>query len=176
MGDSFLSNDKLSQIWESIWTAAKELGRETTKIALELFYVMKSPDTGMLDKVLIGCALGYQFLGEDLLDRDEHPWLGFLDNGITLLFAYSRVQANVTPEIRMHVEALLDEWFGPTADDSYDDDDDNGGGDGNWYRPADSHYGKPVEVIDNYPKKPTISSNTNQPPKMDWSDDDIIVD
>lgn len=109
MGDS---NDRMPEIWESIWASAKTIGRGTTKIALELFYVMKSPDTGMLDKIIIGAALGYQFLGEDLIDRDEHPLLGLLDNGITLLVAYSRVQANITPEIEAQVEALLDKWFG----------------------------------------------------------------
>lgn len=119
MGDSNFSNDKLSQIWNCIWATAKDLGRETTRIALELFYVMKSPDTGFMDKALIGAALGYQFLGEDLIDSDEHPILGLLDNGITLLFAYSRVKANVTPEISDHVEALLDDWFG--TEDSGDE-------------------------------------------------------
>ena len=118
MGDS---NDRMPEIWESIWASAKTIGRGTTKIALELFYVMKSPDTSVMDKIIIGAALGYQFLDEDLIDRKKHPLLGLVDNGVTLLVAYSRVQANITPEIEAHVEALLDKWFGASGED-------NGGG------------------------------------------------
>lgn len=158
MDDTNFSNDQLSQIWDNIWSTAKTVGRETTKTALELFYVMMSPDTGMLDKVIIGAALGYQFLGEDMIDRDEHPLLGFLDNGITLFVAYSRVQANITPEIEADVNALLDEWFG-ASDDDHDP----------YNQPSN-----PVVVIEG--GSSDNNDHTKKPPKFEWDDDDVIVD
>lgn len=165
MDDSNFSNDQLSQIWDNIWSTAKTVGRETTKTALELFYVMMSPDTGMLDKVIIGAALGYQFLGEDMIDRDEHPLLGFLDNGITLFVAYSRVQANITPEIEADVNALLDEWFGAGGDDYGGN---NGGG------TAHNPYNHPIIVIEG--GSSDNNDHTKKPPKFEWDDDDVIVD
>ena len=158
MDDTNFSNDQLSQIWDNIWSTARTVGRETTKIALELFYVMMSPDTGMLDKVIIGAALGYQFLGEDMIDREEHPLLGFLDNGITLFVAYSRVQANITPEIEADVNALLDEWFG-ASDDDHDP----------YNQPSN-----PVVVIEG--DNSDNNDHTKKPPKIEWGDDDVIVD
>ncbi len=49
---------------ENLWAAIQEnaslVGIEATKMMLELFYVLKSPDTSMLNKSLIVAALGYQ--------------------------------------------------------------------------------------------------------------------
>ena len=101
------------QLWNYIKMYAAKGGREVTKTILELFYVMKSPNTGMIDKTLIGAALAYQLLPEDLVPRDRYGLLGFLDNGVTLAFAYNRVKTLVTPQIENQVSAMLDQWFGP---------------------------------------------------------------
>lgn len=109
------------QLWNYIKMYAAKGGREVTKTILELFYVMKSPNTGMIDKTLIGAALAYQLLPEDLLPRDKFGLLGFLDNGVTLAFAYNRVKKLVTPQIENQVGVMLDQWFGP-AEESQEDD------------------------------------------------------
>lgn len=109
------------QLWDYIKMYATKGGREVTKTILELFYVMKSPNTGMIDKTLIGAALAYQLLPEDLLPRDKFGLLGFLDNGVTLAFAYNRVKKLVTPQIENQVKAMLDQWFGSEVSDQEDD-------------------------------------------------------
>lgn len=109
------------QLWNYIKTYAARGGREVTRMVLELFYVMKSPNTGMLDKTLIGAALAYQLLPEDLLPRDKFGILGFLDNGAALAFAYNRVKKLVTPQIENQVGVMLDQWFGPVEESQVDD-------------------------------------------------------
>lgn len=99
-------------IWAIIQENAPKVGIEVTRTMLELFYVMKSPETGMINKSLIVAALGYQLLPEDVLPRDKFGLLGFLDNGITLAFAYNRVKSSVTPEIEQQVNNILRNWFG----------------------------------------------------------------
>lgn len=100
------------QMWNYIQRYAAKGGREVTKTVLELFYVMKSPNTGIMDKTLIGAALAYQLLPEDLMPRDKFGILGFLDNGVTLAFAYNRVKKLVTPQIENQVGTILTQWFG----------------------------------------------------------------
>lgn len=108
------------QIWNYIQKYAAKGSREVSKTVLELFYVMKSPNTGIMDKTLIGAALAYQLLPEDLMPRDKFGILGFLDNGVTLAFAYNRVKKLVTPQIENQVSTILNQWFGEDgeADDS----------------------------------------------------------
>lgn len=109
------------QLWNYIKIYAAKGGREVTQTILELFYVMKSPNTGIIDKTLIGAALAYQLLPEDLIPRDKFGWLGFLDNGVTLAFAYNRVKKLVTPQIENQVNVMLDQWFGPEEKSQEDD-------------------------------------------------------
>ncbi len=109
------------QLWNYIKMYAAKGSREVTRTVLELFYVMKSPNTGMIDKTLIGAALAYQLLPEDLMPRDRFGLLGFLDNGVTLAFAYNRVKKLVTPQIENQVGAMLDQWFGAEEEAADDD-------------------------------------------------------
>lgn len=99
-------------LWAAIQENAGQVGIEATKTMLELFYVLKSPDTSMLNKSLIVAALGYQLLPEDAMPRDRFGLLGILDNGVTLAFAYNRVKSSVTPEIEQQVNNVLRNWFG----------------------------------------------------------------
>ena len=99
-------------IWNAIQENAAKVGIEVTRTMLELFYVLKSPNTSMIDKTLIVAALGYQLLPEDALPRDKFGFLGFPDNGVTLAFAYNRVKSSVTPEIEHQVNNILSNWFG----------------------------------------------------------------
>lgn len=105
-------------LWAAIQENAGQVGIEATKTMLELFYVLKSPDTSMLNKSLIVAALGYQLLPEDALPRDRFGLLGLLDNGITLAFAYNRVKSSVTPEIEQQVNNVLRNWFDVDAQPS----------------------------------------------------------
>lgn len=109
---SFFSEENLSEVWSCIQQYADEAGREATRIVLELFFVMKSPTTSAIDKGIIVAALAYQLLPEDLMPKDRFGLLSILDNGASIAFAYSRMKADVTPEIRAQVEAILNQWFG----------------------------------------------------------------
>ena len=154
------------QLWNYIKMYAAKGGREVTKTILELFYVMKSPNTGMIDKTLIGAALAYQLLPEDLVPRDRYGLLGFLDNGVTLAFAYNRVKTLVTPQIENQVSAMLDQWFDP--EDPADEEDNTPG-----YVPSviaipsDSSYGA-GQV--NQGRQPAIGGNRFNP------DEDVVID
>ncbi len=160
------------KIWGYIKMFAVKGGREATRTMLELFYVLKSPSTNTLDKALIVAALGYQLLPEDALPRDRYGILGFLDNGVTLAFAYSRVKSSVTPEIESHVEAVLDQWFGPAQQKLSGDNVEN-----------NDILGGPV-----YQPVPTVNTNgTNnnippcqqpiRPQQGSWDEDeDVIID
>ena len=87
-------------------------GKETTKIMLELYYVMVAKETPSLDKILIGAALAYQTVPTDLLPRSKFGLLGFFDNAAALTYAYKKVKKAVTPEISQKVDATLEKWFG----------------------------------------------------------------
>ena len=102
------------QLWQLIKNYSIKAGREATRIVLELYYVLKSPNTPALDKTLIIAALGYQLLPDDkkLLSREKHGLMGLLDNGAALALAYNRVKARVTPQIQAQVDAILNQWFG----------------------------------------------------------------
>ena len=113
--DTFFSEENLSEVWRYMQEYAGQAGREATRVVLELFFVMKSPETSIIDKGIIIAAFAYQLLPEDLIPRDKYGLLSLLDNGITIGFAYSRMKADVTPEIRAQVDAILDSWFGETT-------------------------------------------------------------
>lgn len=85
-------------------------GVETTKMMLELYYVMTSDGTSKFNKIIIGLAFAYQFLPNDFLTRDDYGALGFLDNAAALYIAYKRVKKSVTPEIAQKVEDTLKSW------------------------------------------------------------------
>ena len=101
------------QLWQLIKNYSIKAGREATRLVLELYYVLKSPNTPALDKALIIAALGYQLLPDDkkLLSREKHGLMGLLDNGAALALAYNRVKARVTPQIQAQVAAILIQWF-----------------------------------------------------------------
>lgn len=99
------------QLWQCIQKYAKTAGVEGTRIVLELYYVLKSPDTPGLDKTIIVAALAYQLLPKDLISTEEFGILGLIDNGAALVLAYNRVKSRVTPPIDAQVNATLNQWF-----------------------------------------------------------------
>lgn len=99
------------QLWGYIQQYAGTAGREATRMVLELYYVVRSPETSLIDKTIIVAALGYQLLPEDLMSTKKFGWLGLLDNGAALGVAYFKMQKHVTPEIKAQVNAILNQWF-----------------------------------------------------------------
>lgn len=148
-------------LWTNIMRNANKVGRESTKTLLELFYVMKSPDTSVIDKGLIMAALAYQLLPEDALPKDKFGILGMLDNGAALAFAYNKVKSSVTPAISMQVNNILNQWFDGTEDHTI--------------------YGspEPVRPIYENPSAPqthgTVPSYKPQHQTLD-DDEDVIID
>ena len=100
-----------NRIFEGIKEYAVKAGRATTKMLLELYYIMVDDDTPKTDKILIGAALAYQVLPVDLLPKSKFGLLGYFDNAAALYFAYKKVKSAVTPEIEAKVEETLGKWF-----------------------------------------------------------------
>lgn len=84
--------------------------KETTRMLLELYFVMMNESTSKFNKLLIGFALTYQFLPNDFMSKEDYGVLGALDNVALLYFAYKRVKKSVTPEIKQKVDETLAEW------------------------------------------------------------------
>lgn len=144
-------------IWNAIKESAAKTGIESTRMMLELFYVLKSPGTGLLDKTLIVTALGYQLLPNDILPREKYGLLGFLDNVVTIGFAYNKVKSSVTPEIENQVNNILSQWFGVEQVENFEVQAD---------RPVCDSWQQENPML------PPLT-NTNQQPV--WSDDDDVV-
>lgn len=102
-------------IWQNIRDNASRVGRGTTRIFLELYYVLKSSDTPFWDKTIIVSALSYQFLPKQILSKEKHGILGYTDNLVSLMLAYNRVKKKVTPQLAAQVDIVLTQWFGYTA-------------------------------------------------------------
>jgi len=85
-------------------------GKETTRMMLELYFVMMSEQTSKVNKFIIGGALAYQLLPNDLLPVDTFGILGYLDNTAVLYWAYKRMKKSVTPEIHQKVDDTLANW------------------------------------------------------------------
>ena len=160
-------------LWAAIQENAAKVGIEATRVMLELFYVLKSPDTSMLNKSLIVAALGYQLLPEDAMPRDRFGLLGFLDNGVTLAFAYNRVKSSVTPEIEQQVNNILWNWFDmdSLADGQNGIPTDSGQSGGYTPQPV---YQKPQQQT--YNRQPSDGHRPSSP-KPIWDDDeDVVID
>lgn len=100
-----------SALFERIGEYARKAGRVTTRPVLVLFYVMKSKDTPWKDKMLILSTLSYLVLPIDILDAKRLPVIGLFDEIASLSVTYQKVCKNITPEIEMQVEDILDRWF-----------------------------------------------------------------
>lgn len=162
------------QLWQYIQKYAKTASGEGTRVILELYYVLKSPNTSGLDKTIIVAALAYQLLPEDLISTEKLGFLGLVDNGAALALAYNRVKSRVTPQIEAQVNAILNQWFGSmqpvTANNTSSND--------NWDNPKSYNDGwreRPVQVSTHFnthepvnrPRKPTTPM---------WNDEDVVID
>ena len=117
---SFNDND----FWKKVGKIAKKGGEKIVYLALLLFYVMKSDEVDLKQKLMIAGALGYMILPLDLIP-DFIPVAGYADDFAAMMAAYSMIKANVTPGIKSQAEAKCREWFkdfdSPADDISIDD-------------------------------------------------------
>lgn len=90
---------------------AKKAGRAVTKPLLLLYYVMVGKDTPMKDKLMLASAIAYVVLPIDLLSAKRLPFIGWIDEVVSLTVAIEKVQKNITPEMHHKADALLDKWF-----------------------------------------------------------------
>ncbi len=104
-----ISKDAESSL-EYIKKQATEGSIETTRMLLELYFVMMNDKTSKLNKLIIGSALAYQFLPNDFLPKEDYGALGYLDNATALYLAYKRMKKSVTPEIKQKVDDTLASW------------------------------------------------------------------
>ncbi len=165
------------QLWQYIKMYAAKAGREATRIVLELYYVVKSPNTPVFDKTLIIAALGYQLLPDDkkLLSREKYGLLGLLDNGAALALAYNRVKSRVTPQIDAQVDAILNQWFGsvqPQIETTPERPqisigDDNFGG---------TYWDQQSATIPVAPESPFTPNRSNTPLCGYGDDEDVVID
>jgi|GEM_PF-6500822 uncharacterized membrane protein YkvA (DUF1232 family) len=95
---------------EYIKKQAQKGSKETTRMMLELYFVMMSEQTSKFTKIIIGSALAYQLLPNDFMSKEDYGVLGYLDNATALYLAYKRVKKSVTPEIKQKVEDTLANW------------------------------------------------------------------
>ncbi len=151
----------VDQLWQYIKEYASKAGCEATRVVLELYYVMKSPQTPAVDKTIIIAALGYQLLPNDLMSRKKFGWLGLIDNGVTLAIAYNRVKKRVTPQIEAQVSAILNQWFGTGDDDATQQDFLNEASQHDW----PPQYSDPISTLRTIP-----------PAKEYGDDEEVIID
>lgn len=108
-----LDNMNKGELLNKIKTGSANLGREATRMALQLYYVLRADTTPKMDKALIGFCLAYQFM-PNLLDREKvGPILALADNALALVVVYKKMKKNVTPEVEQQADEQLTKWFGP---------------------------------------------------------------
>lgn len=100
-----------TSILEHIKQQALKGTKESTRMMLELYYVMLSDKTSKFNKLIIAGAFAYQFLPNDFLSKDDYGILGYFDNLSILYVAYKRVKKCVTPEMEEKVENTINSWI-----------------------------------------------------------------
>ena len=109
--DRFVSKLDFDQLLEKIKDWGKTLGRTSMRPVLSLYYVLKSPDTPLSDKLLVVSALSYLILPVDLISARRFPVLGWIDEIPAVTIAYKKVKKHITPEIESEVDNILEKWF-----------------------------------------------------------------
>ena len=119
-------------------------------------------------------ALGYQLLPEDALPRDKYGFLGFLDNGVTLVFAYNRVKSSVTPEIEHQVNNILSNWFRTATQSETADILENNGNQFGGYT-SQPIYAEQPQGYGSMGDCGSHNQSFQKPQKPIWNDDDDVV-
>ena len=98
-------------LMNKLTAVAKKAGIKAVYAVLLLYYALQSPQTSTKDKSIIYGALGYFIFPLDLVP-DFIPLAGFGDDLGALVWALSRVLANITDEVRQQARLKLRDWFG----------------------------------------------------------------
>lgn len=98
-------------LWDKIKTYAKKVGRVAARPVLLLYYVMKSEETPMKDKLTIFGSIAYIVLPIDLIKAKRLPVIGWIDEVVSLAVAVQRMQKYITPEMERKADETLDRWF-----------------------------------------------------------------
>lgn len=109
--DKFTGKYDFDQLLEKIKDCGKALGRTSMRPVLSLYFVLKSPDTPLSDKLLVVSALSYLILPVDLISARRLPVLGWVDEMAAVTIAYKKVKRHITPEIESEVDNILEKWF-----------------------------------------------------------------
>jgi len=80
------------------------------KLALTLYYVLKSASTPLAFKILIVGALGYLILPFDIIP-DMFPGVGFVDDIAALGTAYASIKSCVTEEVENNVATHMKKFI-----------------------------------------------------------------
>ena len=99
------------KLQEKLMPYAKKYGRVAAKPVLELYYVLREDSTPAKDKAVIALALGYLLLPSDILPLRKFGIFGLLDDTLSVIVVYKKMQKNITPAVSFKVEMTLDKWF-----------------------------------------------------------------
>lgn len=106
-----ITNIDYTAVWDGIKTYAKKVGRVAARPVLLLYYVMKSEETPMKDKLTIFGTLAYVVLPIDLINARRLPIIGWIDEVMSLAIAVQKMKKYVTPEMEREADETLDRWF-----------------------------------------------------------------
>ena len=109
--NKFFANWDLDQLLENIKDMGKSLGRTSMRPVLSLYYVLRSPETPLSDKLLIASALSYLVLPIDLISTRRWSVIGWVDEMAAIMIAYKKVKRHITPEIESKVDNILEKRF-----------------------------------------------------------------
>ena len=107
-----ITNIDYASIWDGMKNYAVKVGRVAARPVLLLYYVMRSEETPMKDKLTIFGALAYIILPVDLLNAKRLPIIGWIDEVVSLAVAVQSMQKYITPEMEAKADEQLDRWFG----------------------------------------------------------------
>ena len=96
---------------EAVQGLAKRAGMEVVRKALQLFYVLRRPETPAWAKRTVIGALAYLVLPIDAIP-DLLPLVGFTDDLAVITAALSTVAFYVNDDVRASANAKVQAWFG----------------------------------------------------------------
>jgi uncharacterized membrane protein YkvA (DUF1232 family) len=100
---------------EAVQGLAKRAGMEVVRKALQLFYVLRRPETPAWAKRTVIGALAYLVLPIDAIP-DLLPLVGFTDDLAVITAALSTVAFYVNDDVRASANAKVEAWFGKGSD------------------------------------------------------------
>lgn len=110
-----ITNIDYASLWDGMKNYAIKVGRVAARPVLLLYYVMRSEETPMKDKLTIFGALAYIILPIDLLNAKRLPIIGWIDEVVSLAVAIQRMQKYITLEMEAKADEQLDKWFGEST-------------------------------------------------------------